>query len=66
MSVSKKLDLSLDGLPLDAFDLADTDLSAESLTAGHGVMDQAASCTGCCSCSTSATSCWASFWASCK
>ncbi|MEV0587108.1 thiomuracin/GE37468 family thiazolyl RiPP peptide [Nonomuraea sp. NPDC050310] len=53
MSVSKKLDYDLSALPLDVFDLADTGLTVESLTAGHGMPENAASgpCSiGCCSC----------------
>ncbi|MBB4966648.1 thiomuracin/GE37468 family thiazolyl RiPP peptide [Saccharothrix violaceirubra] len=52
------LGLNLDDLPLDVFDLADGDLSVESLTAGHGMPEVGASCNCfcyiCCSCSPSA------------
>lgn len=62
MSVSEKLDFDLENLPMDVFDLVDSGLTLESLTAGHGMPETGASCCPCfcacyscasCSCSTS-------------
>jgi hypothetical protein len=41
------LDLDLTDVPMDVFDLADSGLSVQSLTAGHGMVETAASA-GCC------------------
>jgi Thiopeptide-type bacteriocin precursor len=43
MSVSKKLDFDLENLPMDVFDLVDSGLTVESLTAGHGMTENGAS-----------------------
>jgi hypothetical protein len=48
MSVSKDLDLELDNLPVDLFDLDGSGLAIESLTSGHGMAELGASST-CCS-----------------
>ena len=56
MNINKGNDFDLGALPVDVFDLADSGLSVESLTAGHGMADAGASCTTCvcvCSCCTS-------------
>lgn len=56
MSVSEKLDFDLENLPIDVFDLVDSGLTVESLTAGHGMPETGASCcccspvAPCCSC----------------
>lgn len=57
MSVSEKLDFDLDDLPMDVFDLADSGLNVESLTAGHGLPENGASCVTCGYCVTCAFSC---------
>ena len=45
----------LEQLPMDVFELADTGVAADSLTAGHGMTEVGASCICfcyiCCSCS---------------
>ncbi|RVX44164.1 hypothetical protein EDD27_6887 [Nonomuraea polychroma] len=51
MSVSQGLDFSLENLPVDVFDLADSGLTVESLTAGHGMAEIGASLCGSCTCS---------------
>ncbi|MCA2225179.1 thiomuracin/GE37468 family thiazolyl RiPP peptide [Nonomuraea aurantiaca] len=58
MSISQKLDFDLKNLPMDVFDLADSGLAIESLTAGHGMAENGASvlCPSVCSTSTSSTS----------
>ena len=43
MNVSDKLEFDLDDLPIDVFDLADSGLTIESLTAGHGLLENGAS-----------------------
>lgn len=52
----RDLSLDLDDLPMDVFELADSGLGVESLTAGHGMTEVGASCNCfcyiCCSCST--------------
>jgi len=55
MNVEQKVTLDLDDLPMDVFELADQGLKVESLTAGHGMTQMAASCCSCtlCSCSSS-------------
>lgn len=55
---SERLDFDLENLPIDVFDLADSGLTVESLTAGHGMPENGASfccvpCTSCCCCSCS-------------
>ena len=57
MSVSRQLDVDLESLPMDVFDLADSGLTVESLTAGHGMAEiggQAYAPTFCCDCITCA------------
>jgi hypothetical protein len=44
VSIDKKVDIDLDDLPMDVFELPDHGLTAESLTAGHGMHEMAASC----------------------
>ena len=50
--------LNLDDLPMDVFELTDSGMEVESLTAGHGMPEVGASCNCvcgvCCSCSPSA------------
>jgi hypothetical protein len=46
MTAERKVDIDLDDLPMDVFELPDHGLTAESLTAGHGMHETAASC-GC-------------------
>lgn len=58
---SRGLGLAVEDLPLDVFDLVDSGLEVESLTAGHGMTENGASTGGdtggiCCSC-TSCLSC---------
>ena len=57
MSVGEMVSLDLDDLPMDVFELADHGLAVESLTAGHGMTEMAASCCSCtlCSCSSSSS-----------
>jgi Thiopeptide-type bacteriocin precursor len=43
MSVSQKLEFDLEDLPMDVFDLIDSGLTIESLTAGHGMIENGAS-----------------------
>ncbi|MER7505595.1 thiomuracin/GE37468 family thiazolyl RiPP peptide [Nonomuraea pusilla] len=54
--MESKLDLS--DLPMDVFEMADSGMEVESLTAGHGMPEVGASCNCvcgfCCSCSPSA------------
>jgi Thiopeptide-type bacteriocin precursor len=54
MSVSQKVALDLENLPMDVFELANDGLAVESLTAGHGMVEANASsncfCYICCSC----------------
>ncbi|MCX2951559.1 thiomuracin/GE37468 family thiazolyl RiPP peptide [Lentzea sp. NEAU-D7] len=51
-------ELNLDDLPMDVFEMADSGMEVESLTAGHGMPEVGASCNCvcglCCSCSPSA------------
>lgn len=56
-NTSQKLDFDLKGLPMDVFDLADSGLTVQSLTAGHGMPEYGASDM---SASASACSCCAS------
>jgi hypothetical protein len=46
---TKFLDVDIDSLPLDVFELVESGLAVESLTAGHGLPENAAS-SGNCSC----------------
>jgi len=50
--------LNLEDLPMDVFEMADSGMEIESLTAGHGMPEVGASCNCvcgfCCSCSPSA------------
>jgi len=39
----KAIDFDVDSLPLDVFELAESGLEVESLTAGHGIPENAAS-----------------------
>ncbi len=51
---SENLAFDLNSVPMDVFDLSDSGLRVESLTAGHGMVEGAASGTNCpsfCSCS---------------
>jgi hypothetical protein len=58
VSVSGKLDFDLGNLPMDVFDLADSGLTVESLTAGHGMPENgASSACSCFVCGSSCTSC---------
>ncbi|ADG87276.1 hypothetical protein TBS_27130 [Thermobispora bispora] len=47
--------MDLNDLPMDVFELADSGVAVESLTAGHGMTEVGASCNCfcyiCCSCS---------------
>lgn len=55
-SVSEQLDFDLSTVPMDVFDLADSSLTLESLTAGHGMPENGGSCCGCqCPCVTSSS-----------
>ncbi|SEM92213.1 thiomuracin/GE37468 family thiazolyl RiPP peptide [Nonomuraea pusilla] len=56
MSVSKGLDFDLANLPMDVFELADSGLGLESLTAGHGLTETGASTSALCSCSVACSS----------
>jgi Thiopeptide-type bacteriocin precursor len=49
MSVDQRVALDLDDLSMDVFELADQGLEVESLTAGHGMTEMAASCICICS-----------------
>jgi hypothetical protein len=61
MAVDQMVALNLDDLPMDVFELADQGMEVESLTAGHGMTQMAASCSpnsscccvscACCCCS---------------
>ncbi|CAM3351849.1 GE37468 family thiazolyl peptide [Kibdelosporangium persicum] len=55
MSTSRRLDFDLENLPMDVFDIVDSGLTVESLTAGHGMAENGASCSapggGCSGCS---------------
>ncbi|MGC7102908.1 thiomuracin/GE37468 family thiazolyl RiPP peptide [Amycolatopsis lurida] len=51
MSVSEQLDFELEKVPMDVFDLADSGLTVESLTGGHGMTELGGS--ACCACSVS-------------
>ncbi len=51
MTTSEKLGFDLNGIPVDVFDLADSGLTVETLTAGHGMIENGAS--NSCSCYTS-------------
>jgi hypothetical protein len=57
MDTTKKIELDFDDLPLDVFEMAASNLTVESLTAGHGIPDTGASTSsggqGSCSCSCS-------------
>jgi hypothetical protein len=50
MSAGKNLGFELADLPMDVFDLADSGLEVESLTAGHGLPENGASATVCSCC----------------
>jgi hypothetical protein len=54
-TVSERLNFDLSTVPMDVFDLADSGLTLESLTTGHGMQENAAS--SCCSCPCSSSSC---------
>jgi hypothetical protein len=44
---SAELDFDFEDLPLDVFELADRGLTVESLTAGHGLVENGASFPSC-------------------
>jgi hypothetical protein len=48
--LEKPLTYDLDSLTVDVFELADTDMTVESLTGGHGMTELAASSHCFCSC----------------
>jgi hypothetical protein len=48
MSISDKLGFDLEEVPMDVFDLSASGLEIESLTGGHGLPENGASCL--CSC----------------
>jgi thiazolylpeptide-type bacteriocin precursor len=50
MAISNKVAFDLNDLPMDVFELADRGVAVESLTAGHGTMENGASCLSGCSC----------------
>ncbi|MEN3613816.1 thiomuracin/GE37468 family thiazolyl RiPP peptide [Plantactinospora sp. ZYX-F-223] len=61
MNTSDDLDFDLQDLPMDVFDLAESGLTIESLTAGHGMPEHGASlpfcsCSASCSCCPSSSS----------
>ncbi|MCC5579620.1 MULTISPECIES: thiomuracin/GE37468 family thiazolyl RiPP peptide [Microtetraspora] len=56
MGASKALDFDLENLPMDVFELADSGLTIESLTAGHGLVEGGASGCALCSCSIACSS----------
>jgi hypothetical protein len=51
MNISKDLDFDLESLPMDVYDLAEEGVTIDSLSAGHGIAENGASCCtcGCCS-----------------
>jgi hypothetical protein len=51
-SLYERLDFDVESLPMDVFELVDSGLEVESLTAGHGMLENGASSgtSGCCSC----------------
>jgi hypothetical protein len=49
MGSSERLDFDLENLPMDVFDVIDSGLTIESLTAGHGMAENGASCNANCS-----------------
>jgi hypothetical protein len=54
MSNSDKLEFDLDDLPIDVFELSNSGLNIESLTTGHGLLENSASVGSCaCSCTCS-------------
>lgn len=55
MSGPDRLEFNLDDVPMDVFDLADSGLEIESLTGGHGLPENGASCF--CSCSPTCSTC---------
>lgn len=65
--MEKKLEFNVEDLPLDVFELAESGLEVESLTAGHGIPENGASvgcngynqasCTSCYGCGCSTPSC---------
>lgn len=56
-NTSQKLDFDLADLPMDVFDLADSGLTVQSLTAGHGMPEYGASdSSSACSCCTNIAS----------
>jgi len=66
MGISNKLDFDLENLPMDVFDVVDSGLTIESLTAGHGMPENGASCNSNCSgenCGCSA--CSGTYWDCC-
>lgn len=53
MNSGKNIDLDLDDLSMDVFELSEQGLAIDSLTAGHGMgeLDASGPCSiGCCSC----------------
>jgi hypothetical protein len=50
MNYAMQLDLDLSALPLDDFEVADADLTVESLTAGQTVSSCEGSCCNHCAC----------------
>lgn len=50
MHSNEVLDFDVGSLPMDVFELADSGLEVESLTAGHGMPENAASSFGPCQC----------------
>ncbi|MEU6952186.1 thiomuracin/GE37468 family thiazolyl RiPP peptide [Streptomyces sp. NPDC045714] len=47
MENSTHIEFDLDDIPADVFDLADSGLTVESLTAGHGLVENGASFPSC-------------------
>jgi hypothetical protein len=57
MSGSENLEFDLDDLPIDVFELDNSGLSIESLTTGHGLLENSTSVVSCaCSCACIASS----------
>jgi hypothetical protein len=42
-TIDSRLDLDIDSLPMDVFELVSSGLEVETLTAGHGMAENAAS-----------------------
>lgn len=65
MGSSERLDFDLESLPMDVFDVVDSGLTIESLTAGHGMAENGASCQASCGETCGCSACSGTYWDCC-